>query len=206
MHGSAWWWLRHSKLDAPTIFQNRSNQKLPYLPRQSLSAWPAAARSYIPKLYNGKNKTFWYFTWEERTSSETPTWAGPDRRYRASNGKTATSLTCSSSATTTSLRSRDDRGGAARPLQPAPVPGQHHPEPAGSPGRQRTFSRLYPRPISRAGPMAGTTSFTPSRQRRVSTGPRSAAWIMRSARRTACSCASTVTSGRKTRTAASATT
>jgi hypothetical protein len=28
-HGSAWWWLRHSKLDAPTIYQNRLGQKLP---------------------------------------------------------------------------------------------------------------------------------------------------------------------------------
>src|SRR5262249_46850584 len=29
VHGSAWWWLRHSSLDTPTIFQNRSGQSLP---------------------------------------------------------------------------------------------------------------------------------------------------------------------------------
>jgi hypothetical protein len=63
LHGSAWWWLRHSKLDAPTIFQNRSGQKLPIYQdnRYGLSA---GAPVYIPKVYNGKNKTFWHFTWE----------------------------------------------------------------------------------------------------------------------------------------------
>ncbi|MBM3734814.1 MAG: TonB-dependent receptor [Acidobacteria bacterium] len=62
-HGAAWWWLRHSKLDAPTVFQNRSGQKLPIYQdnRYGLSG---GAPVYIPKVYNGKNKTFWHFTWE----------------------------------------------------------------------------------------------------------------------------------------------
>ena len=29
LHGSAWWWLRHSAFDAPTIFQNRAGQSIP---------------------------------------------------------------------------------------------------------------------------------------------------------------------------------
>ncbi|MBC7928074.1 MAG: carboxypeptidase regulatory-like domain-containing protein [Bryobacteraceae bacterium] len=63
IHGSAWWWLRHSKLDTPTIYQNRANQKLPIYQdnRYGLSG---GGPVMLPKLYNGKNKTFWYWTWE----------------------------------------------------------------------------------------------------------------------------------------------
>lgn len=63
LHGSVWWWLRHSKLDAPTIFQNRSGQKLPIY-QDNRYGVSAGAPVYIPGVYNGKNKTFWHFTWE----------------------------------------------------------------------------------------------------------------------------------------------
>lgn len=63
IHGSAWWWLRHSKLDTPTIFQNRSRQKLPIY-QDNRYGLAAGGPVVIPKLYNGKNKTFWYATWE----------------------------------------------------------------------------------------------------------------------------------------------
>src|SRR5436305_5640588 len=63
IHGSAWWWLRHSALDTPDIFQNRSGAKLAVYQdnRYGLSAGGPVR---IPKVYNGKNKTFWFFTWE----------------------------------------------------------------------------------------------------------------------------------------------
>jgi hypothetical protein len=62
-HGAAWWWLRHSKLDAPTVFQNRSGQRLPIYQD---NRWGVAtgAPVYLPKVYNGKNRTFWHFTYE----------------------------------------------------------------------------------------------------------------------------------------------
>ncbi len=63
LHGSAWWWLRHSHLDAPTVFQNRSGQKLPVY-QDNRYGVAAGGPIYLPKLYNGKNKTFWFFTWE----------------------------------------------------------------------------------------------------------------------------------------------
>ncbi|MBI4904304.1 MAG: TonB-dependent receptor [Acidobacteria bacterium] len=67
IHGSAWWWLRHSDLDTPTIFQNRSysgtGRKMSVYQdnRYGLSGGGPVV---LPKLYNGKNKTFWHFTWE----------------------------------------------------------------------------------------------------------------------------------------------
>ncbi len=63
IHGSAWWWLRHSKLDTPTIFQNRSGQKLP-LYQDNRYGIAGGGPVVLPNLYNGKNKTFWYFTYE----------------------------------------------------------------------------------------------------------------------------------------------
>jgi hypothetical protein len=63
IHGSAWWWLRHSKLDTPTIFQNRSGTKLPIY-QDNRYGLAGGGPIVIPKVYNGKNKTFWHFTWE----------------------------------------------------------------------------------------------------------------------------------------------
>jgi hypothetical protein len=63
IHGSAWWILRHSALDTPTIFQNRSGQKLPVY-QDNRYGVAAGGPVVIPKVYNGKNKTFWFVTWE----------------------------------------------------------------------------------------------------------------------------------------------
>lgn len=63
LHGEMHWWLRNSAFDAPTIFQNRAGQKLPVYQdnRYGLSA---GAPIVIPKLYDGRNKTFWFYAWE----------------------------------------------------------------------------------------------------------------------------------------------
>ena len=63
LHAQAWWWLRHSAFDAPTIYQNRSGTKLPVY-RDNRYGLAGGAPVLIPKLYNGRNKTFWFFTWE----------------------------------------------------------------------------------------------------------------------------------------------
>jgi hypothetical protein len=63
IHGSPWWWLRHSDLDTPTIFQNRSGQKLAVY-QDNRYGVSAGGPIVLPKLYHGKNKTFWHFTWE----------------------------------------------------------------------------------------------------------------------------------------------
>jgi hypothetical protein len=63
LRGSAWWWLRHSAFDTPTLFQNRAGLKLPIY-RDNRYGISSGAPVYIPKVYNGRNKTFWHFTWE----------------------------------------------------------------------------------------------------------------------------------------------
>lgn len=65
-HGQAWWWLRHSAFDTPTLYQKRSNPKGFKLPiyRDNRYGLAGGAPVVLPGVYNGKNKTFWFFTWE----------------------------------------------------------------------------------------------------------------------------------------------
>ncbi|MBI4893768.1 MAG: TonB-dependent receptor, partial [Acidobacteria bacterium] len=63
LHGEVHEWFRHSVLDAPTIFQNRSGQSISIYQDNRYGA-SAGAPIIIPKLYNGKNRTFWFFAYE----------------------------------------------------------------------------------------------------------------------------------------------
>jgi hypothetical protein len=63
LHGEAHWFLRHSALDAPNFFNNKNNT------RQALyqdNRWGASAGGPIrlPKLYNGSNRSFFFFAYE----------------------------------------------------------------------------------------------------------------------------------------------
>lgn len=63
LHGEAHEWLRHSALDAPNIFQNRSGQKLAVYQDNRYGA-SAGAPIFIPKFYDGRNRSFWFFAYE----------------------------------------------------------------------------------------------------------------------------------------------
>lgn len=63
LHGEAHWWLRHSALDAPNFFNNKNNTPRPVYQdnRYGLSLGGPIA---IPKLYNGRNRTFFFYAFE----------------------------------------------------------------------------------------------------------------------------------------------
>ncbi|MCC6262145.1 MAG: carboxypeptidase regulatory-like domain-containing protein [Bryobacterales bacterium] len=63
LHGEAHEWFRHSALDAPDIFQNRSGQKISIYQDNRYGA-SAGAPIFIPKFYDGRNKSFWFFAYE----------------------------------------------------------------------------------------------------------------------------------------------
>jgi len=63
IHGEAHYWARNSALDAPTFFQNKNNQK-PAVYQDHRYGASAGGPVYIPGLYNGKNRTFWYYAYE----------------------------------------------------------------------------------------------------------------------------------------------
>ncbi|MSV29926.1 MAG: hypothetical protein EXQ52_14450 [Bryobacterales bacterium] len=66
VHGEAYWWLRNAAFDTPNLFQNRVGQKLPVYQDNRYGFW-LGGPVYLPKLYNGRNKTFWFYNWEANT-------------------------------------------------------------------------------------------------------------------------------------------
>lgn len=66
-HGMLHWWLRHSDLDTPTIHQNRAarpGQRVIAVYQDNRYGGSAGGPVLIPRVYNGKNRTFWQFTYE----------------------------------------------------------------------------------------------------------------------------------------------
>ncbi|MBI3210183.1 MAG: TonB-dependent receptor, partial [Candidatus Solibacter usitatus] len=63
LHGEVHEWFRHSALDSPSIFQNRSGQAISIYQDNRYGA-SAGAPIMIPKLYDGRNKSFWFFAYE----------------------------------------------------------------------------------------------------------------------------------------------
>ncbi len=63
LHGSMWEWIRNSIFDTKTLFQNRAGVNKPHYTdnRYGISG---GGPIYIPGVYNGKNKSFWQFTFE----------------------------------------------------------------------------------------------------------------------------------------------
>ena len=59
LHGTVFWFLRNNALDARSFFQ----AAIPPL-RQNQFGFVAGGPVYIPKLYNGRNRTFWLVNYE----------------------------------------------------------------------------------------------------------------------------------------------
>jgi hypothetical protein len=63
LHGSAFEYLRNDKFDANDFFANRQNTgKVAF--RQNQYGVAIGGPVVIPKIYHGRDKTFWFFNWE----------------------------------------------------------------------------------------------------------------------------------------------
>jgi hypothetical protein len=63
LRGSLYHFLRNDKFDANDFFANRSGRgKVPY--RQNQYGIALGGPLMVPKVYNGREKTFWFFSWE----------------------------------------------------------------------------------------------------------------------------------------------
>jgi hypothetical protein len=63
LHGSLYEFLRNEKLDANAFFSNRTGAgKLPF--KQNQYGFALGGPLHLPKLYRGREKTFWFFNWE----------------------------------------------------------------------------------------------------------------------------------------------
>ncbi|HYL34595.1 MAG TPA: TonB-dependent receptor [Bryobacteraceae bacterium] len=63
IHGDVYEFLRNSDLDANNFFLNRVGQPIPEF-RQNQFGFTIGGPVYIPKLYHGRNKTFWFGNYE----------------------------------------------------------------------------------------------------------------------------------------------
>ena len=63
LHGSLYEFLRNDKLDANDFFANRERRgKVPY--RQNQYGVSLGGPVVLPKVHNGRERTFWFFNWE----------------------------------------------------------------------------------------------------------------------------------------------
>lgn len=63
LHGEAYEYLRNKVLDANDFFLNKAGQKRPPFTQNQFGA-NAGGPLVLPHLYDGRNKTFWFFSWE----------------------------------------------------------------------------------------------------------------------------------------------
>lgn len=63
LHGTAYDFLRNNQLDANNWFNNRAGKAIPIYKQNDFGA-SAGGPVLIPKLYNGRNKSFWFFSYE----------------------------------------------------------------------------------------------------------------------------------------------
>lgn len=63
LHGSVYGYIRNDAFDANEWFANRQNRgKVPF--KQYQYGVSAGGPVVLPKVYNGRDKTFWFFNWE----------------------------------------------------------------------------------------------------------------------------------------------
>ena len=65
-HGQLQYFLRHSKLDAPNFFNNKNGTKQS-LYQDNRYGVAVGGPVSIPGLYSGKNRTFWFYTYEKNS-------------------------------------------------------------------------------------------------------------------------------------------
>ncbi|MGH9629164.1 MAG: carboxypeptidase regulatory-like domain-containing protein [Bryobacteraceae bacterium] len=63
LHGEAHWFVRNSAFDAPNFFNNKQGTEAPVYQDNRYGA-SAGGPVFIPKAYDGRNKTFWFYAWE----------------------------------------------------------------------------------------------------------------------------------------------
>lgn len=63
LHGEAHWFVRNKAFDAPNFFNNKYGTKQSNYQDNRYGA-SAGGPVYIPKLYHGKSKTFWFYAYE----------------------------------------------------------------------------------------------------------------------------------------------
>jgi hypothetical protein len=84
-HGELHEWFSNSALDAPTFFQNASGGAKPVYQDNRYGA-SIGGPIFIPKLYNGHNRTFFFYAWEANKWGKPTTTVGTVPTIAERNG------------------------------------------------------------------------------------------------------------------------
>jgi hypothetical protein len=63
LRGEARWWVRNRAFDAPDFFTNKRGATMPVYQDNRFGAAAGGPLS-LPRLYQGRNRTFWFYAWE----------------------------------------------------------------------------------------------------------------------------------------------
>ncbi len=63
LHGDAHWFVRNRAFDAPSFFNNRAGVRPPVY-QDNRYGFSLGGPVFLPKVYNGKNKTFWFYSYD----------------------------------------------------------------------------------------------------------------------------------------------
>ncbi|HLJ16587.1 MAG TPA: TonB-dependent receptor [Bryobacteraceae bacterium] len=64
LHGTMYYWFKNSALDANDFFVNKAGQSKPVY-QDHRYGLTIGGPVFVPRIYNGHNKTFFFFAWEE---------------------------------------------------------------------------------------------------------------------------------------------
>ena len=165
LHGGAYEYLRNRVLNANTFFSNKAGIKRPAFTQNQFGAF-AGGPVYIPHVYDGRNKTFWFFSGEGlrlrqgQTYNDTvPTAAqrqGDFSNTRASNGSLVTIYD------PLSVCGQPGNAPCATPNSNlrSPFPGNIIPQNRISPTAAALTSKVWPMPTGPGAPFTNINNFT----------------------------------------------
>jgi len=108
LHGDVWEFLRNDALDAANFFENSPTHVNKGAFRQNQFGFALGGPVYIPHVYNGKDKTFFFFDYEGTriSQAETQVTTVPTAKERASGYTDLSELISDQSGTRTDLLNR----------------------------------------------------------------------------------------------------
>lgn len=165
LHGGAYEYLRNRVLNGNTFFSNEAGIKRPAFTQNQFGAF-AGGPVYVPHIYNGRNKTFWFFSGEgirlRQGATYTDTVPTPAQRQgdfsntRSANGSLVTVYD------PLSVCGQLGNPACATPNSDlrTPFPGNIIPQSRISPTAAALTNLVWPSPTSAGSPFTNVNNFT----------------------------------------------
>ncbi len=119
LHGELHHWISNSALDAYDLFQKAANQKKPVY-QDNRYGFSVGGPVFIPRTYNGRNKSFFFYAWEANKWGGPGTFVGTAPNQAQRNGDFSQLLTLGSAYQIYDPATIRDAGGGRFSRQPFP--------------------------------------------------------------------------------------